>query len=280
MKQLVIIILVFLISSLSANSQDKIHREEFGLKGNVKSVKENSYKKVEKFGEIVKEKSRRVYFMRDFYYIFNKKGNIINKNEYTTDESDYHKYIFKYNRKGEVTTKKLESTIVISSMKNTVKFHTIYKYDNYGNIIEQVFYKSSNNSFLSKYTYIYNKEGNKIEQNYYDESIDKLDKKRKYKLDDKGNVIEENYYESSGKLKYKYLSKYNEKGNKIEDQTFKPDGSLVYRDIFEYDNYNNITLEEGYKIKYEYDINGNWISKIEFYDNVEGHTIEREIVYF
>ena len=278
MKRFILICLVILLSC-PAISQEKIHREEFGLKGNVKSLKENSYKKVEKFGEIVKEKSRRPYFIRDFYYIFNKKGNLINKNEYTSDESEYTESIFKYNRKGEVTTKKSEDTMVILTA-NTVKCHTIYKYDNYGNIIEQVFYKSSNNSFLSKYTYIYNKEGNKIEQNYFSESIDKLQTKRKYKLDDKGNIIEENYYESSGKLQYRYLSKYDDKGNKIEFQSFKPDGSFGYYSTFEYDKYGNLIYKAGYTYKYEYDKNENWISKIEFNDNVEGHTIEREIVYF
>lgn len=277
MKQLVIIILVFLISSLSANSQNKIHREEFGLKGNVKSVKENSYKEVEKFGEIIKEKNRREFWLYDFYYIFNKEGNLINKYEYNSDGSLHSEYTFSYNKKGEVIENSGEETLSIISNQKPERYHFIYKYDNSGNIIEQSYFKSK--KFLQKYSYKYNIENNIIEQDYY-KSIDKLDSKNKYIYDDKGNIIERNLYESNGKLQYRYLSKFDDNGNEIEIQSYKPDGSLVYRGTFEYDNYGNIISGRGYTYKYEYDKNGNWISKIEFSDNIKGYIIEREIVYF
>lgn len=277
MKQLLIIIGAFLILCNPVNAQGVLNREELGLKGNVKSIKETSYIEVKKFGEIVKEKERKEFWLYDFNYIFNEKGDITKKYEYNSDGILHSKYTFKYNKKKEITANNGEEALSIIGKNKLEKYHNIYKYDNRGNIVEHSYYKSK--TFLSRYTYKYSKEGNKTEENYY-KSIDELKSKKKFIFNDKGNVIEEYLYKSNGELEYKYLSEYDDKGNKIKMQTNKPDGSLVYRTTFEYDIYGNIISGRGYTYKYEYDKNGNWISKIEFLDNVQGYIIEREIVYF
>ena len=95
-------------------------------------------------------------------------------------------------------------------------FKDIKKYDNKGNIIEDVDYKDG--SFLSS--------------------------KKTFKYDDKGNEIEESWYKSDGSLwmAHNQIYEYDSKSNwikkiefKVENEVFKIPTTITEREIQYYD---------------------------------------------
>ena len=154
---------------LEKKSEKKNDLTEENLKGKVKSIKETTYKAVDKFGQIEKGD-----VLNNYFNIYNEKGNKIEDNSYDSD--------------GSLNSK------------------TTYKYDKKGNKIEENIY-DSNGKFVRKTTYKYDKKGNIIEEkSYYPDGS--LIYKNTYKYDEKGNMIEENWYESDGSLYEKHTYKY------------------------------------------------------------------------
>ena len=195
---------------LEKKSEKKNDLTEENLKGKVKSIKETTYKAVDKFGQIEKGD-----VLNNYFNIYNEKGNKIEDNFYDSDGN--------------------------LSSKDT------YEYDEKGNKIEKNVY-DSNGRFHSKYTYKYDEKGNMIEDNVYD-SNGRLYFKKTYKYDEKGNKIEENWYNSDGRLHSKYTYKYDEKGNNIEENYYNSNGRLYEKHTYkyEYDKNNNWTQRIEYK---------------------------------
>ena len=165
-------------------SEKKNDLTEENLKGKVKSITENTYEAVNKFGQIEKGDilvdSSAVYTDDGHFKIYNEKGNKIEENYYNSNGSLIY--------------------------KNT------YKYDEKGNMIEDNFYDSNDGSLIYKNTYKYDEKGNKIEEYHYDED-GKFNYKYTYKYDEKGNNIEKNNYDSNGKLDSKYTYEYDKNNN-------------------------------------------------------------------
>ena len=113
------IIISLIVIFCSAQNKPKNDLQRRNLKGNVKSVREISYKAVKKSGVIQKGKRRTIKhrYGYDDYIIFNDKGNIVEKNYYKSNES-------------------------------LVKYKHTYKYDDKGNKIEKNWYKSDDSLFL------------------------------------------------------------------------------------------------------------------------------------
>ena len=264
--------------NININSHKITHREEFGLKGNVKSIKETSYLEVEKFGGIVKEKDRKdPYLEKDFYFIFNKNGNKTQEYKYNSDGSLYSEFKYKYNSKRNV--KLCRGTTSLLSFLAPTDYYYFFEYDDNENLILESHFQSSDLNLIYSYAYIYDENNNQIEVNHY-KSDESLVSKSEYKYDDEGHKIEKNHFESNGILESYTKYKYDDKGNLIEWHKYEPDGSIVFQRTFEYDDYGNIIKAGGSTYTYEYDQEGNWIVKIEFSDNVKGHVVEREIEYF
>ena len=205
-----------ILATLSAScnqSEKKNDLTEENLKGKVKSIKETTYKAVDKFGQIEKGD-----VLNNYFNIYNEKGNKIEDNFYDSDGN--------------------------LSSKDT------YEYDEKGNNIEKNNY-DSDGSLNSKTTYKYDKKGNKIEDNSYD-SDGSLNSKTTYKYDEKGNNIEKNNYDSDGSLNSKTTYKYDEKGNMIEYNTDGRFGEK-YTYKYEYDKNNNwiqqVTYEDNKPIQ-------------------------------
>lgn len=211
MEKIILVILSVLCLVSCNQSEKKNDLTEENLKGKVKSITENTYEAVDKFGQIEKGDvlvdSSAVYTDDGHFKIYNEKGNKIEGNIYFSDGRLHPKYT--------------------------------YKYDENRNKIEENYY-NSNGRLYFKYTYKYDKKGNKIEGNIYF-SNGKLDKKVTYKYDEKGNIIELNGYNSDGSLLYKYTYKYDKKENIIEKNRYNSNGSLdeKYTYKYEYDKNNN-----------------------------------------
>ena len=187
MKKIILVILSVLClvsyGQLEKKSEKKNDLTEENLKGKVKSITENTYEAVDKFGQIEKGDvlvdSSAVYTDDGHFKIYNEKGNKIEENYYNSNGSLIY--------------------------KNT------YKYDEKGNKIEENYY-NSNGRLYSKTTYKYDEKGNKIEEYHYDED-GKFNYKYTYKYDEKGNNIEKNNYDSNGRLYSKYTYEYDKNNN-------------------------------------------------------------------
>ena len=183
MKKIILATLSVLCLVSCNQSEKKNDLTEENLKGKVKSITENTYEAVDKFGQIEKGDvlvdSSAVYTDDGHFKIYNEKGNKIEENYYNSNGSLIY--------------------------KNT------YKYDEKGNIIEENYY-NSNGRLYSKTTYKYDEKGNKIEEYHYDED-GKFNYKYTYKYDEKGNNIEKNNYDSNGRLDSKYTYEYAKNNN-------------------------------------------------------------------
>ena len=184
MKKIILAILSVLCLVSCNQSEKKNDLTEENLKGKVKSITENTYEAVDKFGQIEKGDilvdSSAVYTDDGRFKIYNEKGNKIEENYYNSNGRLYSK--------------------------------TTYKYDEKGNMIEDNFYDSDDGSLIYKNTYKYDEKGNKIEEYHYDED-GKFNYKYTYKYDEKGNIIEENHYDSNGRLDSKYTYEYDKNNN-------------------------------------------------------------------
>ena len=184
MEKIILVILSVLCLVSCNQSEKKNDLTEENLKGKVKSITENTYEAVDKFGQIEKGDvlvdSSAVYTDDGRFKIYNEKGNKIEENYYNSNGSLIY--------------------------KNT------YKYDEKGNKIEENYY-NSNGRLYSKTTYKYDEKGNMIEDNFYDSDDGSLIYKNTYKYDEKGNIIEENHYDSNGRLDSKYTYEYDKNNN-------------------------------------------------------------------
>ena len=184
MKKIILAILSVLCLVSCNQSEKKNDLTEENLKGKVKSITENTYEAVDKFGQIEKGDvlvdSSAVYTDDGHFKIYNEKGNKIEENYYNSNGRLYSK--------------------------------TTYKYDEKGNMIEDNFYDSDDGSLIYKNTYKYDEKGNKIEEYHYDED-GKFNYKYTYKYDEKGNNIEKNNYDSNGRLDSKHTYEYDKNNN-------------------------------------------------------------------
>lgn len=239
---------IFFCSNIIGQRNDL---EKLNLNDNIKSIREFSYQAFEKFGDIQKGKTGFSY-----YNIYNRMGNKVEDN--------------RYNPNGDLE-----------------KLY-IYKYNNNGNRIEQIQFLSDS-SIIRKITYKHDKKGNIIEDNSY--TIEgKLDKTYTFKYDDKGNVIEDNSYTSDRILIKTFTYKYDENNYKIENSRFASDGNLEKKHTYKYNSKGNVienncytydgSLLRKYSYNYKYDINDNWIKKIEYENEIPKYIIEREIEYY
>ena len=133
MKKIILVILSVLCLVSCNQSEKKNDLTEENLKGKVKSITENTYEAVDKFGQIEKGDvlvdSSAVYTDDGRFKIYNEKGNKIEENYYNSNGSLIYKNTYKYDEKGN----KIEENYYNSNGRLYSK--TTYKYDEKGNMI-------------------------------------------------------------------------------------------------------------------------------------------------
>ena len=282
--------LIFFAMIIQSCSNNKIENswEEANLSGKVLSYKEISYEALERFGEVEKGKrERRNGWKKDFVIIFDEDGNQLeevlfhsefeaalrnsdfeylkygkHKDGYKSDENLMIRYhtIFTYDENGNMIE---ENAYVDEGLNSKVKF----EYDDDGNQIGFYTYQSDG-SLQLKGTYKYDDDGNKIEFRRYIAEMESEFKKT-YEYDDDGNMIVENSFDSEGEINKKRTYEYDKNGNKIQFILFSSDGSMSSKSNYEYDRNGNRTQEIRYKADgslsekktYKYDDNGNLIEE-------------------
>ncbi len=264
-----------LFLSCNNSSEVKNDLEKQNLNGRVKSITENSYRAVEKFGEIVKGEK-----LVD--KIFNKENRLTTFNEkgYETESLvGFWPAKFKYNENNQ----KIEENWYDSDTK------IFYKYNDKGFIVESNnYYKKG---LVQKVKIVCDEEGNEIERNSYDTN-GKLDYKQKNTFKD-GKLIETKEYDGDGTLSSSTKRKYDENGNETENIIYDSYGEVSLKSTCKYDENNqiieaiNITNnafnKSQTKNKYIYrklDANKNWTESIQFENDAPKLIIERIIEYY
>lgn len=259
-----LIIITFLLF-FSCNNSNKVKNdiERRNLNGKVKSITENSYQAVEKFGEIVKGEK-----IVDFV---NKENRITSFNEkgYLTEDTSLFHIKYKYNK---------QNKIIEENYGEGMKM--FYKYNDKGFILEENQYQ--NKDLVQKTKCICDKKGNVIERNYY-EGNGKF--RSKEKITFKDNEYVSKSYNADGTLEYS--SKSDKNGNEIESIHYDSYGNIENKWIYKYDENNQkiefidstINIVTTYKYL-KLDSNRNWTQQIEFENDYPIKIIERKIEYF
>lgn len=275
MKIKICTILIIFISFLACNLNNQKENDirQMNLNGKIKSITENSYYAVEKFGEIVKGEKKINFLNKENHYL------LFNENGYLVEEKNdlvVYKAINKYNENNQLIENKTYSE------EGDLTGKTINLYNNEGNLIESNQYYEDKLIHKGKFNY----NDNIREINYYDEK-GKLDLKQKNIYKNK-KLIENRSYDSDGNLTFltKYI--YDHSGNETEMISYNSLGNINQKIVSKYNNDNLIIEstdlyndnETTKKYDYKLDSNKNWIQKIVFEFGRPDLIIERVIEYY
>ena len=226
-------------------------REIYQLKGKVKSVMEIKYALDEGSDNLSNQ-------------------NIIYQKFILFDQNGYEQEIILY-KNGEVS---LESKFVSGSdgkqvamneylQDGTLNLNVTYKYDEKG-LRSEAEYNWSENRVIGEICEMVD---------YYDDIIkNEIFSTVQYKYEYRGYCIEKNYLKPDGNPSFKITAKYDFNGNKLESAYFHGNGTLSWITKYKYDRYDNLIESRVFKsnriavlseYKYQYDFNGNWISRKE-----------------
>lgn len=279
------------------------------LKGHVLTLKENSYKAIEKFGKVQEgERARKSMLGFDYTKKFNKAGAMV---EYCEFESNLGTLVYKnsmvYNGNNQATQQRSYSANEKLNLKSS------YTYNDHGNVIEIAVY-TANDKLSARYTYKCDADGQVLAEAGY-RADGSLNWKKKYEYNRRGQVIEmfrddsDNHfdrtyiyiYNNKHQLKEeilkdadhifdkRYVYTYDKKGRRILEESYNSSAKLYSRLQYRYDGRGNKTemneMYAGeksigrYSYTYDYDRKGNWIRRIEYYNDIPKYIVTRDIVY-
>ena len=289
MKKLLIVLLSAAIMSVPGCKKDgdlKNDLKRLRLTGKIKSIRSIEYAAGDESGKIVrKERSSTGY--SDSYTVFNSKGDITELVYFDSNEIMSQRRLMKFNEKGKI----IEETWYKSEAAPENRF--IYKYDKKGNMIEVTGFIKGKDQCNHRTLYRYDEKGNQIERDdYY--PCDALSSKIVWKYDDRGNMLEEVFSGVDGKYGLITVNTYDAADKLIESSEGGDSESVILKKTFKYDDKGNCTervtsrTDGNYHLRevfrYEYDIKGNWIKRVQFTDSGSGTIpdgiVEREIRYF
>jgi hypothetical protein len=228
--------------------------------------------------------------------IFDERGNLIERITFSPDGGQYPstKWGFVYDSKGNILERRYYGSDEIIVRKDLYT----YTSDAGGKQTEIMSYyygaDGSDGRFIGSEKYFSDSKGNLKEEHYFAEDHS-LTTKKVYSYDTRGNRIAEVVHcpGCNGILSKKVMN-YDENGRMIETQEFKGDGSLLRKHKLSYDERGNRksilsynkegSLEFKSTLSYEYDDRGNWIKSTEHIDHKDSKksiiTVFRRIVYF
>ena len=238
MFKLLSLFLVFIIFPLFSYSQISFESNDLKNKVKIQKIKEiNSYKATQ-----INTPSEN--YEIEFQYLFDSLGYMLEKNSF-------------YN--GLVVQKEIS------------------RYDNKGNILEELWYNNDNSMIYNNYSiFEFDKKGNIISKNIYN-SDSSIRKSILNQYDENGHLQEsvvKEYFDEGDN--YKEIYTYNEKGKLDNHKIISSEGSETLNEIFSYDESGNVALiksdgDEGAKTtSYEYDPANNLIHYISESTDDEG----------
>ncbi len=208
---------------------------------------------------------------KDYYYVYDydEKGNKILSIQYDFqgNEKSWEKTDWQYDADGN------ELGYVSYSRSGEELYRREFTYDDNGNEVKDICYKSGEFRFC--YTYEYDANGNKTKTTEFD-SAGNIEEWNETEYDNQGNAIKELYYEGEEVLDYWNSNEYDENGNKILEKVFSPEGELKYSYEQSYDVHGNQiswinregdgTVSASSIDEYDYDENGNMLKEYHYFD--------------
>lgn len=279
------------------------------LKGRVMVLKENSFKAIDKFGDIQEgERARKSRLGFDYAKKFSKSGTM---EEYSEFESKSGRLVYKsmitYNKSNKAITQHsytsnktldLKSTYTYDDNGNAIEIAAYnalgklsarynYKYDDNGLVLVEKCYRADA-SFDWMKKYEYNRRGQVIEM-FRDDSDDRFDCTYIYVYNQKHQLKEEIVKDADRIFDKRYVFSYDRKGNRVLEESYNSRAKLYSRLQYAYDkNGNKTQMSELYsgdkslnqhRYDYTYDKKGNWIRRVGFYNDKAQYIITREITY-
>lgn len=276
MKNILPLLIVYFCFPLKSRGQilnPMANNEEIKFTGNVSIIKIKEYGAINKFGFFVnkgEDSSIAMYYFNQLNLLDSAYGIKKNKNSLKIGKSEITYENINNELKIVKTTKRRR--IIRDSILYNYNYLNIYKYDDNGNIVENIKYKNDSltNIEVAQYS-----AQNKI-LNYKTYQADgQINWERKYNYDSKGNVIQEVHYNNSNYYsheKYRYSAnnklmestRYSIGGDLLSTTKFiySPTGMLLQENLIALDNpeWNSVT-------NYNYNNLGLLTSKFIYYDN-------------
>jgi len=244
MRKLSVCLILFSFTALICNAQTnkKTDWERDGLKGKVKNIVESNYAAVDKLGKIAKG------------------------DEYPPSFGFSNSVITTYDSAGNVIIGEYYAIQIFS-----------YRYDDYGNRIENNNYSIEDSTLVMKIVYQNDIAGNAIEEHVYsDEYSDvyhvkalRLSTKSTHLYDEHGNTIETNRYDEKDNLVSKTTYEYDKQNRIVKIVVHNAGRGQPYEDI------------EAYSYS-KFDSKGNWVERTTYYGKAREPVIvtERTIEYY
>ena len=297
----VILLLVFLVISISATAQVQHTLSDKNLGDNVEYYQETSFSTIKKNGEYLKG-NRKKSWTKDENIWFDKNGNYIKKQRVNSDETIFEEDIFKYNNSNQlVEVSKFRNNqpsgkiILKYNSKNlisitqyyadgSVEYLTNYQYDNKERKIEEITYEDG--EFLNKNTYSYDENDNLIV--WYEDFPDNTeDLKHFYTYNSENQLIESLTINHRDKTEFTSTYSYFSNGNIQEQIILYGDGREKNKLIYTYNDNNTLikkVVENGVfptmTYLYELDDFENVIKKEEYKDDELLFIYDFRIEYF
>lgn len=250
-----------------SSNGEKVAPERYGwdgpdLYGNVKSVTITKFYLTSEFGEeIIGDE-----LLKDVYCFDPSHGNVISQNRVDKSGStvSYRDYTYVYDEKGNCIEKTSDDNGERSAKYN-------YVYDSMSNLIEYSVIDAQG-IYFNKELYTYDSDGNRIQENTVISWYKVADEKIINTFDSDGHCIETNEYDSYGNLFEKVTYAYDSNGNCIEEEETIDwgDGSMSREKItYVYDSDGNCIEVNTYdgkgemykKETYAYDTDGKLVKK-------------------
>jgi len=227
----------------------------------IKSIMESVHDPIEEDGKVnyVKEIAQDSVLNR---WVFDKKGRIINEEEYNSRGALISQSLYSYNQRGHL----IETNVY--HYKNLYR-KSINKFDAEGRLIETQMV-DSHNEIKEKKSISFDDKGYRMERNYSSIGANLvLDQEQIF--NPKGKNTENRFF-SNGTLLFTELNDFDQRGNRVECIRSSSSGNEQSIKQFKYDNQNNnvetIQLNNGFMIQsrmvYKYDKQGNRIESLSY----------------
>ncbi|MGB0521461.1 MAG: hypothetical protein ACPGJS_00805 [Flammeovirgaceae bacterium] len=274
------ILFLFVVLSCAQKTETIPYRgqsdwKDMKLNGKVKSMKVQTYKAVDNFGELSKGEKQwgRSY---NEYYVFNTQGYIVEEGWFIAEDSLGEKGISKYDDQGyKVLDEWYGANAELNSYTEFTYSETRDKYemtrfDADKNLLSKTKF---HDTFNSLETIVYNASG-------------AFEGKSEWEYDDDRNPLKWIIYGENGLVEAEIILKRDHQGRLI-DHRHTADNKVT-QTFYSYENHpypisqssERGTLKFEWTYEYEFDELGNWIKRLSKLNGKGEFIVEREIVYY
>lgn len=234
------------------------------------AVSAKVYEHIYRFGKPIK-RGKLVEFL-----LFDKNENIKSRQFYGRRKKKRDIIKYTYNSKNQL----IEEVRV--SIRHKLRKKTKYEYHSSGKKLLEKEYSSAG-KLIKKTQYIFPDNKNHWTKRIKYHSDDVYSKTKVTEFDSKGRRKAGVVYKKNNKIKYKFkIEGHDQFGNELDKIFFRPNGKYLLRYTRKWDDKNRIiykVYEGKYKIKYEYNSNGNLSKEIHYNPNTNEPTKLRRYVY-